>query len=146
MDPLAKRFQVELFEHVFFDKDMDRYVADFVSDLLAGKFDHELIYSKQLTRPLAKYTKTQPPHVRAAKMADEIRHKQGLPPEYERGRKRVQYIYSLAGVVPYLSDEDLSSLDYQHYIDKQILPIAEGVFHMLNLNVVDILTPQFNLL
>ncbi|MCO4786956.1 DNA polymerase II [Marinomonas atlantica] len=144
--PLAKRFQVELFEHVFFDKDMDRYVADFVSDLLAGKFDHELIYSKQLTRPLAKYTKTQPPHVRAAKMADEIRHNQGLPPEYERGRKRVQYVYSLAGVVPYLSDEDLSGLDYQHYIDKQILPIAEGVFHMLNLNVVDILTPQFNLL
>lgn len=144
--PLAKRFQVELFEHVFFDKDMDSYVADFVSNLLSGKFDRELIYSKQLTRPLANYTKTQPPHVRAAKMADEIRHNQGLPPEYDRGRKRVQYVYSLTGVRPYSSDEDLKNLDYQHYIDKQVLPIAEGVFQMLNLNVTDILTPQFALL
>ena len=144
--PLAKRFQIELFEHLFFDLDLDSYVSEFVSDLRLGKFDHELIYSKQLTRPLAKYTKTQPPHVRAAKMADELRYQQGLPSEYDRGRKRVQYVYTLAGVMPYLGESDLDNLDYQHYIDKQVLPIAEGVFQMLHLNVVDILTPQYNLL
>lgn len=144
--PLAKRFQVELFEHLFFDKDINGYVANFVNELLAGKFDHELVYTKQLTRPLSQYVKTQPPHVRAAKMVDDERAKQGLPPEYERGRKRIAYFYTLNGVKPYFDDGDLTQLDYQHYIDKQILPIAEGVFHMLNLNVIDVFTPQFNLL
>lgn len=144
--PLAKRFQIELFEHLFFDLDLNKYVSNFVTDLLAGKFDHELIYSKQLTRPLSKYTKTLPPHVRAAKMVDDERAKLGLPAEYDRGRKRVQYIYTISGVCPYVEGADLSMLDYQHYIDKQILPIAEGVFQMLQLNVTDILTPQFNLL
>ena len=144
--PLAKRFQVELFEHLFFDKDLNHYVSSFVADLLEGRYDSELVYTKQLTRPLSKYTKTQPPHVRAARMIDEQRAQQGLPPEYDRGRKRVQYVYTLSGVSPFLDEQALDSLDYQHYIDKQILPIAEGVFQMLNLEVTDILTPQFNLL
>ncbi|MBM6550020.1 DNA polymerase II [Marinomonas ostreistagni] len=144
--PLAKRFQVELFEHLFFDKDINHYVSEFVNDLLAGKFDHELVYTKQLTRPLSQYVKTQPPHVRAARMVDEERAQQGLPPEYERGRKRIAYCYTLNGVKPYFDDNDLVQLDYQHYIDKQVLPIAEGVFHMLHLNVTEIFTPQFNLL
>ncbi|RUM50500.1 MAG: DNA polymerase II, partial [Marinomonas sp.] len=144
--PLAKRFQVELFEHLFFDKDLNHYVSSFVADLLEGRYDSELVYTKQLTRPLSKYTKTQPPHVRAARMIDDQRAQQGLPPEYDRGRKRVQYVYTLSGVSPFLDQQALDSLDYQHYIDKQILPIAEGVFQMLNLEVTDILTPQFNLL
>ena len=144
--PLAKRFQVELFEHLFFDKDLNHYVSSFVADLLEGRYDSELVYTKQLTRPLSKYTKTQPPHVRAARMIDDQRAQQGLPPEYDRGRKRVQYVYTLSGVLPFLDEQALDSLDYQHYIDKQILPIAEGVFQMLNLEVTDILTPQFNLL
>jgi DNA polymerase-2 len=144
--PLAKRFQVELFEHLFFDKDLNHYVSSFVADLLEGRYDSELVYTKQLTRPLSKYTKTQPPHVRAARMIDDQRAQQGLPPEYDRGRKRVQYVYTLSGVSPFLDEQALGSLDYQHYIDKQILPIAEGVFQMLNLEVTDILTPQFNLL
>lgn len=144
--PLAKRFQVELFEHLFFDKDLNHYVSSFVADLLEGRYDSELVYTKQLTRPLSKYTKTQPPHVRAARMIDDQRAQQGLPPEYDRGRKRVQYVYTLSGVSPFLDEQALDSLDYQHYIDKQILPIAEGVFQMLNLEVTDILTPQFNLL
>ena len=144
--PLAKRFQVELFEHLFFDKDLNQYVSSFVAELLEGRYDSELVYTKQLTRPLSKYTKTQPPHVRAARMIDEQRAQQGLPPEYDRGRKRVQYVYTLSGVLPFLDEQALDSLDYQHYIDKQILPIAEGVFQMLNLEVTDILTPQFNLL
>ena len=144
--PLAKRFQVELFEHLFFDKDVNRYVSDFINELLAGAFDQELVYTKQLTRPLSQYVKAQPPHVRAARMVDEQRSQQGLPPEYERGRKRIAYFYTLNGVQPYFQDSDLTHLDYQHYIDKQLLPIAEGVFQMLNLNVIDVLTPQFNLL
>ncbi len=144
--PIAKRFQVELFDHLFHDRDAEAYVSDFVRDLLEGKFDQELVYSKQLTRPLAKYTKTLPPHVRAAKMVDEERAKLGLPPEYDRGRKRVSYLYQLSGVVPYRDESDLVNVDYQHYIDKQILPIVEGVFLMLNMNANDILTPQFNLL
>ena len=144
--PLAKRFQVELFEHLFFDKDLNHYVSSFVANLLEGRYDSELVYTKQLTRPLSKYTKTQPPHVRAARMIDDQRAQQGLPPEYDRGRKRVQYVYTLSGVSPFLDQQALDSLDYQHYIDKQILPIAEGVFQMLNLEVTDILTPQFNLL
>ncbi|MBJ7549409.1 DNA polymerase II [Marinomonas ostreistagni] len=144
--PLAKRFQVELFEHLFFDKDLNQYVSSFVAELLEGRYDSELVYTKQLTRPLSKYTKTQPPHVRAARMIDEQRAQQGLPPEYDRGRKRVQYVYTLSGVLPFLDEQALDSLDYQHYIDKQVLPIAEGVFQMLNLEVTDILTPQFNLL
>ena len=144
--PIAKRFQIELFEHLFNDRDPVAYVSAFVKSLLAGKFDSELIYTKQLTRPLSKYTKTLPPHVRAAKMVDDERIKQGLPPEYDRGRKRVAYIYQLSGVVPYNDESDLVQMDYQHYIDKQILPIVEGVFVMLNLNANDILTPQFTLL
>ncbi|RDL45924.1 DNA polymerase II [Marinomonas piezotolerans] len=144
--PLAKRFQVELFEHLFNDRNAEQYVTEFIQSLLDGQYDQELVYTKQLTRPLSKYTKTLPPHVRAAKMVDEERHKQGLPPEYNRGRKRVAYLYQLSGVVPYRDESDLVQIDYQHYIDKQLLPIVEGVFQMLGLNVNDMMTPQFNLL
>ncbi|MFH1400219.1 MAG: DNA polymerase II, partial [Nanoarchaeota archaeon] len=66
--PLAKDFQMELFDRVFHRKEVKEYVRKFVKDLLAGKFDDQLVYRKQIRKDLKEYTKTTPPHVKAARM------------------------------------------------------------------------------
>ncbi|TPE55525.1 DNA polymerase II [Maribrevibacterium harenarium] len=143
---LARRFQTELFEHLFHDRDVTEYVKDFVARLHQGEFDHECIYRKQLTKPVSSYIKVIPPHVRVAKQIDLERQRQGLEPMFEQGRQRVEYFYSLEGAQPFESYENLTRIDYDHYINKQLLPIAEGVLALQGIEVMSLLTPQFNLI
>ncbi|MCB5161925.1 DNA polymerase II [Marinomonas algarum] len=144
--PLARQFQRTLFEKVFNDENPIGFIQDTIDQLRAGAFDNQLVYSKQLSRPLSAYTKNKPPHVRAAAMIDQRRAEQGLPLEYNKGRQRVSYLYQSRGVVPFESDEDLVDLDYEHYIEKQLEPIAESVLPFFNTNMTNLLSQQFSLL
>ena len=47
------------------------YVRDTIASLMAGELDDQLVYRKRLRRPLAEYQRNVPPHVRAARLADE---------------------------------------------------------------------------
>ncbi|MGO2356590.1 MAG: DNA polymerase II [Marinomonas foliarum] len=144
--PLARQFQRTLFEKVFSDENPITYIQETISNLRAGVYDDQLVYSKQLSRPLSSYTKNKPPHVRAAAMIDQKRAEQGLPLEYNKGRKRVYYLYQRAGVVPYESSEDLIDLDYEHYIEKQIEPIADSILPFFKSNMASLLSQQISLL
>ncbi|GAB3476025.1 DNA polymerase II [Marinomonas epiphytica] len=143
---LARVFQRELFEKVFADVSPIDFIQTKVQQLYQGKLDHQLIYSKQLSRPLSYYTKTQPPHVRAARIFDDMRAKQGMPLEYQQGRKRIEYVYTYLGVAPYLGPEDLKEIDYQHYIDKQLAPIADSILAFYETDTASLLSKQMTLL
>ncbi|MGO3408725.1 DNA polymerase II [Marinomonas sp.] len=143
---LAREFQRELFKKIFNDENPIDYIQDTVNRLKAGEFDEQLIYSKQLSRPLASYKKNIPPHVRAAAMIDAKRAELGQPLEYDKGRKRVSYLYQRRGVVPYESAADLVDLDYEHYISKQIEPIADSILTHYKSSMEAILSKQISLI
>ncbi|WP_339721643.1 DNA polymerase II [Marinomonas primoryensis] len=144
--PLARQFQRTLFEKIFSDENPINFIQETISKLRLGEYDDQLIYSKQLSRPLASYTKHKPPHVRAAAMIDQKRAEQGLPLEYNKGRKRVYYVYQRSGVVPYESEKNLIDLDYEHYIEKQIEPIADSILPFFKTSMASLLSQQISLL
>lgn len=143
---LARDFQRGLFERIFNDENPIRYIQETVAKLRRGEFDDQLIYSKQLSRPLAAYQKNIPPHVRAAAMIDAKRAAHGQPLEYNKGRKRVYYVYQRSGVAPYESDADLIDLDYEHYIEKQLEPIADSILPFYDTNMASLLSQQISLI
>ena len=69
---VSKRFQLGLLERVFRDQPVEQFVRDFLADLRAGQFDAELAYRKAVRKDLDAYTKTTPPHVRAARKAGRV--------------------------------------------------------------------------
>jgi DNA polymerase II len=144
--PLARRFQKALFQHVFTDKDPIEFIQETIERLNTGEFDAELIYSKRLSRPLNSYRKIIPPHVRAAKMKDQHNLEQGIGSEYHEARKRIEYFYRRSGVVPFQSEQDLTEIDYDHYIEKQITPIADSVLVHYNTSVEKLLSKQLGLI
>lgn len=144
--PLARQFQRTLFEKIFNDENPVSFIQETINALRSGQYDDQLVYSKQLSRPVSAYTKHKPPHVRAAAMIDAKRAEQGLPPEYSKGRQRVSYVYQRSGVVPFESANDLTDLDYEHYIEKQIEPIAESILPFFNTTIDGLLSQQISLL
>jgi len=121
---LAKDFQLELYTRIFNDQPVDDYVMTIISGIKQGEFDDGLVYTKQLRKPLKEYTKTAPPHVKAARHADEENARIGKPLRYQK-RTKIRYVMTTTGpqVVEYCSQP----LDYDHYIEKQIRPIADSI-------------------
>ncbi|UUM29581.1 DNA polymerase II [Vibrio japonicus] len=140
--PLAQRFQSTLYSMVFHDEDPSDYVRDFVERTLAGEFDAELVYQKRLRRKLHEYQKNIPPQVRAARMADEINMQLGRPLQYQN-KGRIEYLITVSGPEPkeYLK----SAIDYQHYIDKQLKPVAEAILPFIGLDFTSLSEPQLGL-
>jgi len=52
----------------------------------------------------------------------------------------------VTGVVPYESEVDLVNLDYEHYINKQIEPIADSILPFYKTNMESLLSKQISLL
>ena len=91
---------------------------------LAGEQDELLVYRKRLRRPLADYQRNVPPHVRAARLADEYNKRLGRPLQYQRGGW-IRYVITTAGPEPL---ENLQApIDYDHYISRQLLPVADAI-------------------
>lgn len=115
--PLARRFQVELLSRAFADAG-EAEVRDFCRGLVAqlhrGELDAELVYRKTLRRPAEDYG-SETPQVRAARL---------LGWKGERGR--VSYVMTRAGAEP-IGALTGAPLDYQHYLERQLLPIARSV-------------------
>jgi DNA polymerase-2 len=125
---LAREFQNTLFEKVFSQQSVTEFMLDTVSKLKAGQLDAQLIYHKRLRRPLDAYVKNVPPQVRAARLADAQNRKLGRPLRYQR-HGRIAYFITHNGPEP-VEYRD-SSIDYQHYIDKQLKPIADAILPFL---------------
>ena len=113
-----------------------------MAKLKAGQRDHQLVYTKRLRRPLDDYVKNVPPHVRAARLADEINRQQGKPLKYQR-KGRIAYVMTTNGPEPV--EYQQSSIDYQHYIDKQVQPIADAILPFVGLSFSAIVDDQMQL-
>ncbi len=116
---LAKEFQIELYEKVFKGEDVDEWIRDVIQKLKSGKLDDKLIYRKRLRKEVEDYTKNVPPHARAAKLLNEP-------------RDVIYYAITQRGPIPIeLKHNDF---DYDHYIEKQLKPIADSVLSLLGKN------------
>ena len=139
---LAQDFQKTLYAKVFADQSIESLILDTVDQLLAGQLDQQLIYYKRLRRPLAAYQKNVPPQVRAARLADQQNERLGRPLKYQ-SRGRIAYLITVNGPEPH---EFLASrIDYQHYIDKQLKPIAEAILPLLGKDFDALLSDQMSL-
>ena len=70
------------------------------------------------------------PHVRAARLADEENHKRGRPLQYQN-RGTIKYVWTTNGPEPL--DYQRSPLDYEHYLTRQLQPVAEGILPLLRI-------------
>jgi DNA polymerase II len=117
---LAKQVQRELYQRLFTDQSVDAYLADVVRKVRDGRLDASLVYRKNLRKDAEEYTATTPPHVVAARKSTQ-------PP----GRS-ISYVMTTAGAEPL--DNVRHPLDREHYVLKQIKPVAEPVLATLGLN------------
>ncbi len=121
---LARQFQQELYSRIFLRKPYQDYVRDYVRKTLAGEFDDRLIYRKRLRRSLDDYERNVPPHVRAARLADEYNDRQGRPRQYQNGGW-ISYVITVAGPEPL--EVRSAPIDYDHYITRQLQPVADAI-------------------
>ena len=139
---LARQFQEKLYALVFAEQSPEDYIRSLLSDIRAGKQDNLLVYARRLRKPLNAYTRTQPPHVKAARQADEMNLATGKPLQYQH-KTTVRYVVTIAGpqAVGYVTQPP----DYEHYIEKQIRPIAESILPATGINYDDIDNQQLGL-
>ncbi|AIR90837.1 DNA polymerase II [Pseudomonas cremoricolorata] len=127
--PLAREFQQALYARIFRDQPYRDYVRDYVQRTLAGELDELLVYRKRLRRPLAEYQRNVPPHVRAARLADEFHVSQGHGRQYHNGGW-ISYVMTVAGPEPI--EHRQSPVDYDHYLSRQLQPIADAILPFVN--------------
>jgi DNA polymerase-2 len=126
--PLAQQFQQGLYLRIFKGEPYEDYVRDYVTRTMRGEFDEMLVYRKRLRRPLADYERNVPPHVRAARMADEHHQGQGRPAQYRNGGW-IRYLMTVAGPEPL--EMQRSPIDYEHYLTRQLEPVADAILPFL---------------
>lgn len=140
--PLAREFQQVLYRKVFLNEPFVEYIKQIVADIQNGVFGPELVLRKRLRRKLSDYVKNVPPHVQAARKAEEIRKKLQLPALYEQGGW-VEYVMTTAGPEPRQYRQ--SPVDYDFYIDKQLAPIADSILVFKQSSMDKILDRQIGL-
>jgi len=140
--PLAQTFQQELYGRVFRGEPYEDYVRDYVARTLRGEFDGQLVYRKRLRRPLVEYERNVPPHVRAARAADEFHVRQGRPAPYRNGGW-IRYVMTTSGPEPMDTlDPRRTPIDYEHYLTKQLEPVADGILPFLDDSFARLTSPQ----
>ncbi|MDP2146992.1 MAG: DNA polymerase domain-containing protein, partial [Pseudomonas sp.] len=122
--PLARQFQQELYQRIFHRQPHQDYVRDYVRRTLSGEFDELLIYRKRLRRQLGDYERNVPPHVRAARLADEYNDRQGRPRQYQNGGW-IRYVITVNGPEPL--EVRQAPIDYDHYVTRQLQPVADAI-------------------
>ena len=139
---LAKQFQMQLFDDVFHDKDPSDYIRETVFATINGQFDSLLAYRKRLRRPLHEYQKNIPPHVRAAINADQQNAELAKPLRYQH-KGWIEYVITVNG--PEALEYLRSDIDYEHYVIKQLKPIADAVLPFIGLSFDRLFKQQMNL-
>lgn len=134
---LAREVQGELYRRIFLQQPWQDYLRGITVALLAGERDSDLVYRKRLRRRLDDYQRNVPPHVQAARLCVG----RGLPVP---GRGDwVEYVITTAGPEPAAARE--ASLDYQHYLERQLAPVADGILGFLDTSFAAIAGQQLDL-
>ena len=121
----AQDFQKKLLDKVFHKKPINEFIKSYVKDLQKGKLDEKLIYTKSIRKKLEEYTKTTPPHVKAARKLEHL------------DSNIIKYYITTDGPEPV--EKLQHKIDYKHYIDKQIKPIANQILDLLGESFDDVI-------
>jgi len=113
---LAKEFQLELYNRIFNNAEIESWLQEFVKKVKSGEYDDKLVYRKRLRKDVDEYTKNIPQHVKAARLLPEA-------------TGTVYYVITKRGPIPV--ELKHTDIDYDHYIEKQIKPIADSVLILL---------------
>lgn len=122
---LAKNVQRELYQRLFADQPVDEFLISVVTRLRNGELDKQLTYRKGLRKKAQAYTANTPPHVAAARLST------------QPNARVVRYRQTLAGPEPL--DNLQHALDYEHYLEKQVLPVAEPVLKVMGLTFAQVI-------
>ncbi len=139
---LARDFQQALYSKIFNNEAYDGFIRNTVTQLSNGELDSQLIYRKRLRQKLDQYHKNIPPHARAAINAEILFKQQGLASRYQH-KGWIEYIITING--PEVLEHRTSRLDYEHYIEKQLTPVADSILAALDDSMENILKRQINL-
>jgi DNA polymerase-2 len=83
-----------------------------------------------------------PPQVRAARVADDRNRSLGKSLRYQN-KGWIRYVMTLNG--PEAVEHRISPIDYQHYIDKQLKPVADGILPLVGLDFKTLTDEQMGL-
>jgi DNA polymerase-2 len=139
---LAKAFQQKLYQLIFDGEAYEDYILLTIELLLKGGYDDQLKYRKRLRKPLADYIKNIPPHAQAAIKAELLFNKMKQPSRY-RNRSWIEYVITVSGAETLECQK--SKLDYEHYIERQLTPIADTILTAVNSSMEAVTGQQQNL-
>ncbi|MGJ7610035.1 MULTISPECIES: DNA polymerase II [unclassified Variovorax] len=137
--PLARQFQEGLLSRIFQGEPYKAFVTDYARATLAGAKDDLLIYRKRLRHPLDAYLVNVPPQVRAARIADAYNASVGRPMQYQSGGW-IQYVMTRNGPEPLETRH--ARIDYEHYLSKQLQPIADAILQPMGESFMALTTSQ----
>jgi len=121
---LAKQVQRELYQRLFTEQPVGDYLHDLVSAVRQGACNDLLVYRKGLRKDMREYTTSTPPHVAAARKS------------LAKPGNIIAYVMTQAGPEP--TDRITAPYDLEHYIEKQVRPVAEPVLAALGLDFAQV--------
>ena len=135
---LARQFQQKLYQLVFDGEEYQVFIRETLEKLNNGELDAQLVYRKRLRKKLSEYQKNIPPHAQAAIKSEVLFKARGQPSRY-RNKSWIEYVITQSGpqTLECLSDR----LDYQHYHEKQLEPIADTILNAIG-SSMDAVTAQ----
>ncbi len=139
---LAREFQQNLYQRVFNGEEYDDYIRLTIDQLLAGDFDQKLVYRKRLRKKLSEYQRNIPPHAQAAIKAETEFKQKGLPQLYHN-KSWIEYVITQSGAETLECQH--AKLDYDHYIEKQLTPIADTILTVIGSSMDAVIRQQQDL-
>ncbi|MBM7071271.1 DNA polymerase II [Shewanella sp. 202IG2-18] len=136
---LAKRIQFELYQRLFLGQKLGRYLSQQIEMLKSGKLDNELVFKRKLSRNVEEYTAKSSPHVRVANQL----FKHTSDTKFLKRGATIKYVNTLQG--PQSISYRNAEIDYDYYIEKQIIPIAESLFDITGENLNSASTGQLSM-
>lgn len=133
---LARDFQRELYRRIFYREPYHDYLQQLVAEVLRGEHDNALVYRKRLRRKLEDYQRNIPPHVQAAQKAAAA----GMT--IRRG-DWIEYLITVNGAEPLNTRSSI--INYQHYIDRQLAPVADSILNFFDETLAQLVDQQLGL-
>ena len=130
---LAHQLQAVLLDRVFHEVpgvEIEEEIFRWVHEVQSGHRDDLLVYRKNLRKPVESYTRSVPPHVKAARLM-------------ENPTGVIRYVVTRDGPQP--EGQLTAPIDYAHYIDKQIRPIVKTVAQAYDLDAEAAVSGRLNL-
>ena len=116
---LAHEVQRELYRRLFADEPVEEYLRAVIAEVTSSRRDEQLVYHKALRKDADDY-RARAPHVVAAR-----KQAAAQPGEPSSWRSVIDYVITVEGPEP--AAARAHRIDYEHYIERQIRPVAEPV-------------------